>query len=149
MSLKPIETEPIIDILMEFLQDKDDNYRWEACRSLNNFANFPESKKVLMGKQLLQIIKNEKDIGIAISGYSLLAKFPSEEAAQFLTEQLVKEGKENIWNRTIGFKALYEMGGSYYEKAAEYVNTHGSPEIKDEFLRNEKFWSTHKSDLKD
>ena len=32
------------------------------------------------------------------------------------------------------------MGGSYYDEAAEYVNKHGSPEIKKELLKREILW---------
>ena len=87
-----------------------------------------------MGKQLLKIIKNEEENELSIEGFLLLAKFPSKEAALFLTEQLMKEGKENRTFRYSAFRALKEMGDSYYDEAAEYVNTHGSPEIKKELL---------------
>jgi hypothetical protein len=142
MSLKLIETDQLIDILFEFLQDQDNNFRWYAKYSLDDFAKFPESKKAGLGRQLLEIIKKEKDEGLSIAEFSLLAKFPSEEAVRFLTEQLMKEGegKENLLYRHFAFKALKEMGDSYYDEAAEYVNKHGSPEIKKELLKEENSW---------
>jgi hypothetical protein len=138
MSLKPIETDQLTDILFEFLRDQDGDFRWYAAYSLEEFTKFPESKKNSLGRQLLEIIKNEEDQGLSINEFSLLAKFPSEEAALFLTEQLMKEGKENYLYRNFAFNALKEMGNSYYDKAAEYVNKHGSPEIKKELLEWEK-----------
>jgi hypothetical protein len=45
-------------------------------------------------------------------------------------------------------RALKEMGGSYYDEAAKYVNTHGSREIKKELLEFEEFensWKETKS----
>ncbi len=140
MSLKPIETDQLIDILFEFLRDQDPEFRWYAIVSLEKFTKFPESKKVSLGKQLLEIIKKEKNKGLSIQEFSLLAKAPSEEAARFLTEQLMKEGEENYLYRNFAFNALKEMGDSYYEEAAEYVNKHGSPEIKKELLEREKSW---------
>ena len=140
MSLKPIETDQLIDILFEFLQDQDPEFRWYAIVSLEKFTKFPESKKVSLGKQLLEIIKKEKNKGLSIQKFSLLAKAPSEEAARFLTEQLMKEGEENYLYRNFAFNALKEMGDSYYEEAAEYVNKHGSPKIKKELLEREKSW---------
>jgi hypothetical protein len=50
------------------------------------------------------------------------------------------EGKENLLYRHFAFKALKEMGDSYYDEAAEYVNKHGSPEIKKELLKEENSW---------
>jgi len=140
MSIKPIETDQLTDILFEFLRDQDPEFRWYAIDSLDKFTKFPESKKADLGKQLLEIIKTRKDNELSIQEISLLAKFPSEEAAQFLTEQLMKEGKENRIRmfRYVAFRALKEMGDSYYDEAAEYVNTHGSPEIKKELLEWEK-----------
>ncbi len=32
------------------------------------------------------------------------------------------------------------MSDSYYDEAVEYVNKHGSPEIKNELLEWEKLW---------
>jgi len=147
MSLKPIETDQLIDILFEFLQDQDRDFRYYAFSSLDKFTDFPKSKKAALGKQLLEIIKKEKDKGLYIQKFYLLAKVPSEEVSLFLTEQLMKEGeeKENVLLRLVAFKALKEMGDSYYEKAAEYVNKHGSPEIKKELLEREKWWEEEKT----
>jgi hypothetical protein len=44
----------------------------------------------------------------------------------------------------MAFKALKEMGNSYYDQAAEYVNKHGSSEIKEELLEREKFYESLK-----
>ncbi len=140
MSAKPIETEQIVDILFEFLQDDDRDFRYYAAYSLRNFTNIPESKKVSLGKQLLEIIKKEKDKGLSIMEFSLFAEFPSEEAGRFLAEQMVKEGEENLLYRHFAFNVLKEMGDLYYDEAKEYVNAHGSSEIKDEVLKNEKAW---------
>jgi HEAT repeat protein len=141
MSLKPIETNQLIDILFEFLQDQNREFRFYAVSSLlYEFTKFPESKRIGLGRQLLEIIKNEKDQELFIKKFSLFAKFPSEEAALFLTEQLMKEGEENYLYRNFAFNTLKEMGDSYYEKAAEYVNKHGSPEIKKELWEREKSW---------
>jgi len=140
MSLKPIETDQLIDILFEFLRDQDPESRWYAMVSLDKFTKFPESRKVDLGKQLLEIIKKEKDKGLSIQEFSLLAKAPSEEAALFLTELLMKEGEENYLYRNFAFNALKEMGDLYYDEAAAYVKNHGSPEINEELLEREKSW---------
>jgi len=145
MSLKPIETDQLIDILFEFLRDQDPEFRWYAMTSLDKFTKFPESRKADLGKQLLEIIKKEKDKGLYIQEFSLLAKAPSEEAALFLTEQLMKEGEENYLYINFAFNALKMMGDSYYDEAAEYVNTHGSPEIKKELSEREISWEKIKS----
>ena len=142
ISLNPIETDHLIDILFEFLQDQDPEFRWYARVSLVKFTKFPESKRADWGKQLLEIIKNKEENELSIEEFLLLAKFPSKEAALLLTEQLMKEGKENRIDifRYAAFKALKEMGDSFYDEAAEYVNTHGSPEIKKELLEQESRW---------
>jgi len=147
MSLKPIETEKLIDILFEFIQDQEPEFRCYAFLSLDEFTKFPESRKADLGEQLLEIIKNEKDDALPLpQRFTILAKFPSEEAAQFLTEQLMKEGKERriLIFRLMAFKALKAMGNSYYDQAAQYVNKHGSPEIKEELLEREKFYESVK-----
>jgi hypothetical protein len=54
MSLRPIETEQLTEILFEFLRDKDFYFRVDALYSLDKFTKFPESKKVGLGKQLLE-----------------------------------------------------------------------------------------------
>jgi len=148
MSLKPIETDQLAEILFEFLQDQDPEFRWYAAYSLEEFTKFPESKKVNLGKQLLEIAKNEKEKGISIGEFLLLAKFPSKEASLFLTEQLMKEGKENFLYRNFAFNALKEMGDLYYDEAAEYVNNHGSPEIKKELLELQNSWEEYASKMK-
>ena len=145
MCLKPIETEKLIEILFEFIQDQDPEFSSYALASLNRFTKFPESKKAELGKQLLEIIRTKKDNELSIREIFLLAKFPSEEAALFLTEQLVKEGKDLIRVfRYAAFKSLKEMGNSYYDEAAEYVKKHGSSEIKKELLEWENSWKTEK-----
>jgi len=96
MSLKPIETDQLTDILFEFLQDQDRDFRLYAVFSLKEFKKFPESRKAVLGKQFLEIIKKGKDAEVLVKGIPLLGKFPSEEAALFLTEQLMKGGKENF-----------------------------------------------------
>jgi len=146
-SLKPIETDQLTDILFEFLRDQEPIFRWYAMLSLDKVTKFPESRKADLGKQLLEIIKNEKDDALPLpQRFTLLAKFPSEEAARFLTEQLMKEGKERriLIFRLMAFKALKKMGDSYYDEAAEYVNKHGSSEIKKELLEREKFYENVK-----
>ncbi|NIV97891.1 hypothetical protein GWN26_01560 [Candidatus Saccharibacteria bacterium] len=139
MFLKPIETEQLTEILFGFLQDKDNHFRINALYSLKKFTKFPESRKADLGKQLLEIIKHEKSKEIFLAEFHLLAKFPSEEAALFLTEQLMKEGKENYLNRNLAFYALKKMGNSYCDEAAEYVKKHGSPEVKKELLERESY----------
>jgi len=150
MSIKPIETDQLIDILFEFLRDQDLELRWYALESLVKFTQFPESEKADLGEELLEIIETRKDNELSPREISLLAKFPSEEAAQFLTELIMKEGKETRIRifKHLAFRALKEMGDSYYDEAAEYVNTHGSPEIKKELLDFEEFenlWKDIKS----
>ena len=141
MSLKPIETDRLIDILFEFMRDSDPEFRWYSKASLLKFTKFPEVRKPYLGKQLLEMVKNEKENEFALEDFLLLAKFPSVEAALFLTEQLMKEGKEKQrLFRYIAFKSLKEMGDSYYDQAAEYVNAHSSPEIKEELLGWEKWY---------
>ncbi|MGB2807977.1 MAG: hypothetical protein WBC22_09560 [Sedimentisphaerales bacterium] len=146
MFLKPIETDQLIEILFEFIQDQETEFEFYALLSLDKFTKFPESKKADLGKQLLEIVKTRRrDNEFYIQDYSLLAKFPSEEAALFLTEQLMKEGKGLIRAfRYTAFRALKEMGNSFYDEAAEYVNKHGSPEIKEELRKREKAWDLYK-----
>ena len=146
MSIKPIETDQLIDILFELLQEQDPEFIWYALESLAKFTKFPESRKADLGEQLLEIIKTRKDNELSPREISLLAKFPSEEAAQFLTELVMKEGKEKRIRlfRNLALRALKEMGDSYYDEAAEYVNKHGSPEIKKELLDFENYWKTEK-----
>ena len=133
MCLKPIETEKLTEILFEFIQDQDPEFSSYALASLNKFTKFPESKKAGLGKQLLDIIRTKKDNELYIQYFSLLAKFPSKEAVHFLTELLMKEGKDRLLVfRHLAFRALKEMGNSFYDEAAEYVKKHGSPEIKKE-----------------
>lgn len=140
MSIKPIETDQLIDILFELLQEQDPEFIWYALESLAKFTKFPESRKADLGEQLLEIIKTRKDNELSPREFFLLAKFPSEEAALFLTEQLMKEGEEKSMFRLFAFKALKEMGNSFYDEAAEYVNTHGSSEIKKELMDWENSW---------
>jgi hypothetical protein len=137
MCLRPIEkTDQLIEIILEFLQDEERDFRYYAYFCFDEFTKFPESKKAELGIQLLEIIKKEKDEGLFIQELSLLAKFPSEEAALFLAEQLMKGGKNKLLFRHFAFKALKKMGDSYYDEAAEYINRHGSPEIKKEFMEH-------------
>ena len=138
MYLKPIQTDQLIDVLFEFFQDQDRDFRRYAVYSFLDFTKIPELKKDSLGRRLLETIKNEKTPELFIRKFSLFAKFPSKEAALFLTEQLMKEGKENRVYRSFAFRTLKEMGDSYYDEAAEYVNKHGSPEIKKEFSEREK-----------
>jgi len=146
MLLKPIETDQLIEILFEFIQDQEPEFKFYALVSLDKFTKFPESKKADLGKQLLEIVKNRRDNEFYIQDYSLLAKFPSEEAALFLTEKLMKEGKDPVIraHRYTAFRALKEMGNSFYDEAAEYVNKHGSPEIKEELWEREEAWDSYK-----
>jgi hypothetical protein len=140
MSLKPIETDQLTDILFEFLQDQDKEFRWYAVSSLEDFTKISESKKAGLGKQLLGIIKNESDQEILIRKFSLFAKFPCKEAVPFLTEQLMKEGRGNYLVRHFAFTTLKKMGNSFYDEAADYVNNHGSPETKKDLLDLENNW---------
>ena len=57
MSIKPIETDQVIDILFEFLRDRDREFVWYALESLVKFTKFPESKEGELGGQLLEIMK--------------------------------------------------------------------------------------------
>jgi hypothetical protein len=141
MSLKPLETDMVTDVLYEFLQDQNRDFRLYAVFSLKEF---PESRKVILGKQLLEIIRKEKDVELLSREMLLLGRFPSEDAVPYLTEQLVKEGVDNRVIRWSAFVALKKMGDSYYDKAAEYVNKHGSPDIKKELLDRENYWKTKK-----
>jgi HEAT repeat protein len=144
MSIKPLETDMVTDILFEFLQDQDRIFRLYAVFSLKEFKEYPESRKVILGKQLLEAIKKENDADVLFQGIPLLGRFPDEKAVPYLTEQLAKEGKDNRASRYSAFVALKKMGNSYYDKAAEYVNEHGSPEIKKELLDLENYWKTKK-----
>ncbi len=140
MSLKPIETDQLIDILFGFLRYQEPEFRLYAMISLDKFTKFPEFRKADLGKQLLEIIKNEKDDALPLfEQFDLLVRFRPEGTAQFLTELIMKEGKESRIRifRHLAFRALKEMSGSYYDEAAEYVNKHGSAEIKKELLERE------------
>jgi len=142
MSIKPIETEKIIDILFDFMQNQDPELRWYARNSLLKIKNFPENKKDDLGKKLLDIIKNRKENELSVEEVSLLAKFPSKEAVSFLTDLFMKEGNDENTRlfRVLAFRTLKEMGDSYYDKAAEYIKIHGSPEIQEEFTKRVKSW---------
>lgn len=142
MSIEPIETEQVTDILFEFLQYKDREFIWYALESLYKFTKFPESRKADLGKQLLEIIRTRTDDELSPREISLLTKFPSEEGVLFLTELLMKEGKGSRIRifRYAAFSALKEMGDSYYDKAAEYVKRHATPEIKTELAEHENWW---------
>jgi TPR repeat protein len=140
MSIKPIETEQLTDILFEFLQDQDPYFRWYSLMSLDKFTKFPENRQADLGEKLLEIVKTRTDNKFDPLEFTLLANFPSEEAADFLTEQMMKEGKEGSGRtfRFIAFRALREMGDSYYDGAVEYVNEHGSDEIMEEIMGLER-----------
>ncbi len=143
MSLKPVETEKVMDILIEFLQDDDIECRYYATKSLNAFKEFPEPRRESLGNLFLEIIKKEEEgQSIPIEGYSLLAKCPSKNTAQFLTEKLMLDGEDRntLISRLFAFSALKEMGESYYSQAVEYVNEHGSKDIKKKLLEQEKAW---------
>ena len=143
MFLKPIETNQLIDILFEFLQDQDREFKGYAVIALDKFTKFPEFKKDNLGRKLLEIIKKEKDKEVLRQEFYLLAKFPSEEAARFLAEQFMREGqkgKEQLHFRIVIFNALKEMEDKYYNQAAEYINKYGTSEIKKELLDRENSW---------
>ncbi|MFA5554745.1 MAG: hypothetical protein WCZ89_01425 [Phycisphaerae bacterium] len=140
MYLKPIETDQLLDILFEFLKEQDLEFRWYAAHSLAKFTNFSESKRADLGQKLLETINSRKYKEVAVQEMFLLAKFPSEEAAFMLARQLMKEGKEHKSFRYGAFRALKQMGDSYFTKATEYVNKNGSPEIKEELLEWENLW---------
>ncbi len=142
MSLKPIETDQMTDILFEFLKDQDPELRWYARYALIKFTKFYESTRAERGKQLLEIIKSRPGKELSFEEMLILAKFPSKEAAKFLTEQLMKEGKDNHIRilRVAAFRALKEMGDSHYDEAADYIKNHGSPEIKKDLLDQENNW---------
>jgi hypothetical protein len=145
MSIKPIETDQVIAVLFQFLQDQDRDIRAIAAGSLGGFTQFPESKKAVLGKQLLETITKEENTGVLFVEIPLLGKFPSQEAAAYLTEQLMKEGDDNRIRRYSAGDALKAMGDSFYDKAAEYVKKHGSAEIKKELLNREEYWKTGKN----
>ncbi len=140
ISLRPIETNTVIEILFEFLRDQDPAFRWYTLESLAKFTKFPETRRADLGKQLLEIVKTRNDNELSPREFSLLAKFPSKDTGQFLTEQIMKEGKEKRIRlfRVCALRALKEMGNLFYDEAAEYVNKHGSPEIKEELWQWEK-----------
>jgi hypothetical protein len=142
MYIKPLETEQLTDILFEFIQGEDPEFRWYARNSLLKIKNFPENKKDDLGKKLLEIVKGRKDSELSIEEVSLLAKFPSKEAASFLTGLFMKEGDEENTRlfRVLAFRSLKEMGDSFFDEAAEYIRNHGSPEIQNEFTERVKSW---------
>jgi HEAT repeat protein len=139
MCLRPIETDQMVDILFGYLRDKDFYFRTDALYALDKFTQFPESRKSELGRQLLEIVKTREG-DLSAQEILLLGRFPSEESAQFLIGQLMKEGKDNRIIRYSAFEALKKMGDLYYDKAAEYVNVHGSPEAKKELPDLEKSW---------
>lgn len=144
LSLKPVETNEVLNLLIGFLQDPNFYFKEYACSALDEFIEFPESRKAELSKELLKIIKIENEKGkhgIAFQEFSLLAKCPSHEAAQFLSDQLIIEGKENKIPRLAAFRALQTMGNPYYGQAAEYVKNNGSAEIQKEFLDRQNFYN--------
>ena len=140
MSIKPIETDQMADVLFEFLQDQDPVFRWYTLESLDKFSNFSEIKKADLGEKLVEIVRTRQDDELSPREFTLLANFPSEKAALFLTEQLMREGEERRIStfRYFAFKALKEMGNSYYDKAVKDMYKHGSSEMKKELLVWEK-----------
>jgi hypothetical protein len=141
LSIEPIETDQIVDALFEFLQDRDPAFRWYALESLAKFSTFSEITRANLGEKLLQIVKARKDEDLSPREFTLLAKFPSEKTARFLTEQLMKEGEETRISilRHVAFRALKEMGASYYENAVKDVHKNGGPGIRRDILMWEKF----------
>ncbi|OHB51602.1 MAG: hypothetical protein A2Y12_01795 [Planctomycetes bacterium GWF2_42_9] len=145
MSLRPIETERIQRTLIEFLQDPNFYFKEYAFLSLNKFKENPADKNDAVRKRLLEIIKNEEGKGkgkgnISFREFLLLAKFPSQETALFLQDQLMKEGQENKIYRIAAFSALKKMGEPYFTKVLEYVKNHSTPEMKKELLERENTW---------
>lgn len=142
MSIKPIETDQIAGILFEFLQGQDPVFRWYTLEALNKFSDFSEIMQADLSGKLLDLVKTRKDEELSPRELELLAKFPSEKAALFLTEQLMRESAESRRSsilRFVAFKALFEMGGSYYDNAVKEVHKHGRTEIKEQMMRWEKF----------
>ena len=140
MSIKPIDTDQIVDALFKFLQDRDPDFRWYALESLAKFSTFSEITRANLGEKLLQIVKARKDEDLSPREFTLLAKFPSEETARFLTEQLMREGEETRISmlRYVAFRALREMGAPYYDNAIKEVHTNGAPGIRRSILMWEK-----------
>jgi hypothetical protein len=136
MSLRPIQTEKVLTILLEYLQDKDFFYKVDAVYALGKFASFPKS--VDLERRLLMIAGNESQVGVLCFEIALLARFPSDEVAQYMMQELVKEGAESYIIRRSAADALKKMGDSYYQNALEYVRKHGSPELVTELLGGER-----------
>jgi hypothetical protein len=147
MSIKPIETDQMADILFEFLQDQDLDFVWYTLESLVKFSNFSEIKQADLGEKLLETVETRKEDELSPREFTLLARLPSEKAALFLTEQLMREGEgaRKSALRYAAFRALKEMGGSYYDKAAQDVYKNGSSVIKKDLLIWEKFLEEKKT----
>ncbi len=143
MSIKPIETDKVTDILFEFLKDKDWELRWFARCALWKFKDFPESRKDELGNRLLEIMNSRKANELSLEEIMLLQKFPSKESAHFLTEQIMREGNDvnTAIYKACSFQTLKRMGGSYYDDAADYIRKNGSPEIKEELSQREESWA--------
>ncbi|MCE5186154.1 MAG: HEAT repeat domain-containing protein [Planctomycetaceae bacterium] len=146
MSIKPIETDRVAKSLFEFLHKEDPEPRWSAVRALNRFGGFSETVKKDLGPQLLEQLKTQNKID-TMEMY-LLRKFPSESSAQFLTENLMKEGDASGVKtlRYAAFRALKEMGEPYYKDAISYVNVHGSTELKEQIRAWEQAWRPSQPD---
>ena len=140
MAIQPVQTDKVTEILIESLKDQEWYYKRYALFALEDYECFSEHKKAIWGAKLLEIICNEEDEGISIREYSLLAKFPSEEAAQFLAEQLLKEGEKEKTRRQFAYHALRDMGSEFSEKSLAHVDLHASPEMKKEILKLEEIW---------
>jgi len=140
MSIKPIETDQVVDIVFEFVQDPDPVFRWYALESLAKFSTFSEITRAKLGERLLPIVKARKDEDLSPREFALLAKFPSEKTARFLTEQLMRDGEEIRIStlRYAAFRALKEMGAPYYDNAIKEVHTNGAPGIRRRILLWEK-----------
>jgi hypothetical protein len=142
MSLKPIETDRLIDVLFGFLDDGDYYFKAYALAALDEFTDFPQSQKPELGRRLLQIVRSRPRDDLMPEEVLLLARFPSQEAAVFLTDILITEGSDRRTQlfRFVAFKTLKQMGDSYYDQAAACADQLCTPQIKEELLDWESVW---------
>jgi hypothetical protein len=143
MSLRPIETAQVRNILFEFITHPDRDFRLYVVFSLEEFKS-PSLQSTELEQQLLELLKAEGDAEVLFQGIPLLGKFHIEEAVPYLTDQLMKEGDENVIFRFAAFVALKEMGEPYYAKAADYINRYGSSEVRKDLSDREHWWKKMK-----
>ncbi len=131
MSLRLAQTDEVVEILFEFLQGQNREFRWYAVHALGELRPLEEAKRASWGRQLLEITRRERDVQIQMKEIFLLGELGCEEAIPFLTEQLMKEGEEYFGLRVVAYLSLWKMGGPFYDKVANYSSAEIRKAVED------------------